>query len=85
MNSFKEVMEFVVYSKDNCPYCKKIKDVFKLINQPFVEHKLDADFTKSEFYEKFGNGSTFPQVLCNGEKLGGCVDTIKFLKEQKLV
>jgi glutaredoxin len=50
-----------------------------------VSYTLNVDFTKEEFYSEFGEGSTFPQVLCNEQKLGGCIDTIKYLQEQKLV
>ena len=38
-----------------------------------------------EFYSQFGEGSTFPQVKCDEKNLGGCVDTIKFLKEHQIV
>ena len=34
---------------------------------------------------EFGSGATFPQVLCDDKKLGGCTDTIKFLKEKQIV
>jgi glutaredoxin len=78
-------MNFVVYSKDGCPYCTKIKDVLRLSNHFVEENKLGRDFTKQDFYEKFGYGATFPQVLYGEQKLGGCSDTIKFLKEQKLL
>jgi len=78
-------MDFVVYSKDGCPYCTKIKDVLRLSNQFVTENKLGKDFTKQEFYEKFGYGATFPQVVCGEQKLGGCNDTIRYLKEQKIV
>lgn len=77
-------MNFTVYSKNNCPYCHKVKTVLELTESNFVVYTLDSDFTKDEFYSEFGEGSTFPQVVCDGEKLGGCVDTIKFLKEQKI-
>ena len=78
-------MNFTVYTKDNCPYCKKLKLVLELTGKDFVSYNLGEDFNRTEFYEKFGNGSTFPQVICDDIKLGGCVDTIKFLKEQQLV
>jgi len=78
-------MNFTVYSKDNCPYCYKVKQVLELTGSNFVVYNLDEDFTKEEFFSKFGEGSTFPQVLCDNVKLGGSVDTIKFLKEQQLV
>jgi glutaredoxin len=78
-------MKFTVYSKNGCPYCVKIKDVLTLCNQSFVVYKLNTDFTKEEFYNEFGRSATFPQVVCDEQKLGGCNDTIKFLKEQKIV
>ena len=77
-------MDFLVYSKDACPYCHKVMRVLELTGKRFVEYKLDRDFTREEFYEKFGEGSTFPQVLCDDRKLGGCVDTIQFLREEKV-
>ena len=55
-----------------------------MAGEKFIEYKLDRDFTRIEFYDKFGEGSTFPQVLFNDAKLGGCSDTIKFLREQKV-
>ena len=78
-------MDFLVYSKDACPYCYKVMQVLELTGKRFVEYKLDRDFTREEFYGKFGEGSTFPQVLCDDRKIGGCVDTIQFLKEQKVI
>jgi len=78
-------MNFVVYSKDNCPYCHKVKSVLELTGSNFVVYTLGEDFTKEEFYSEFGQGSTFPQVICDDKKLGGSVDTIKFLKEQQIV
>ena len=48
-------------------------------------YTLDKDFTKEEFYAEFGEGSTFPEVICDEKKLGGSVDTIKFLKEQQVI
>lgn len=78
-------MNFIVYSKENCPYCKKINSVLELTGSNFIVYKLGEDFNRKDFYSKFGDGSTFPQVLCNDEKIGGCVDTIKFLKEQQVI
>ncbi len=51
----------------------------------FESYTLEEDFTREEFYAKFGKGSTFPQVVCDDKKLGGCVDTIKFLRERQVI
>ena len=78
-------MNFTVYSKDSCPYCVKVKQVLELTGTQFVVYALGEDFTREEFYSEFGQGSTFPQVICDGKKLGGSVDTIRFLREQQVI
>ena len=77
-------MNFVVYSKDGCPYCEKIKQVLDLTKTSYVVYNLNEDFDRNSFYDEFGQGSTFPQVVVDGKKLGGCVDTIQFLRENKI-
>ena len=78
-------MEFTVYSKSGCPYCTKVISVLQLAEMRFVEYKLGTDFHKAEFYSKFGQGSTFPQVVLNKTVIGGCTETVKYLRENKLV
>ena len=61
----------------------------QLTNQSHVVYNLGTDFNRENFYAEFGEGSTFPQIICddNGErqKLGGCTETIQFFKENKIV
>jgi len=78
-------MNFTVYSKDGCPFCDRIKQVLTLAKLQHVVYDLNKDFNRQEFYEEFGNGATFPQVTCNGKKLGGCTDTVKYLREHNFV
>ena len=80
-----ETKNFAVYSKDGCPYCNKIEQVMELSGLNYVIYKLDKNFDKKSFYGEFGEGSTFPQVVVNGKKLGGCTDTVKYLQEKQLV
>ena len=76
---------FTVYSKDGCPYCEKVQEVLKLAGLNFVTYKLGKNFDREGFYSEFGEGATFPQVVLNGEKLGGCSNTVKYLQEKQLV
>jgi glutaredoxin len=82
-------MNFTVYSKKHCPWCEKIKLVLDQVSgsrgTPIKIYELDTDFTRDQFIAEFGEGSTFPQVIVNQVKLGGCVDTIKYLQENKLL
>ena len=76
---------YTVYSKDGCPYCSKVKQVLDLSGLKYVEYKLGERFDKKSFYDEFGQGATFPQVVVDGKKLGGCIDTVKYLQEKNLV
>ena len=78
-------MNFTVYSKEGCPFCTKVVQVLQLAKLNHVVYKLGDHFDADGFYGQFGNGSTFPQVVLNGTNLGGCTETVKYLKENKLV
>ena len=75
---------FTVYSKDGCPYCKQIINVLGLSELRYVEYKLDRDFSREAFYEQFGSGATFPQVVMNGDNLGGCQESIQYMQENNI-
>jgi glutaredoxin 3 len=74
-----------VYSKNGCPYCTKVQQVLELAELQHVVYKLGVDFSREEFYAEFGQGSTFPQVIVDEKHIGGCTDTVQYLKEQNLV
>ena len=78
-------MNFTVYSMDGCGYCDKVKQVLQLPGCSYVVYNLEEDYTREEVISEFGEGATFPQVVVDGKKLGGSVETIKFLKEQQVV
>ena len=78
-------MNFTVYSKEGCDYCERIKTVLRLTGCTYVVYNLEEDFTREEFIAEFGEGSTFPQVSCDGKKIGGSVETVKFLRDHQKV
>ena len=78
-------MNFTVYSKQGCPYCIKVVEVLQLAELRHVVYELNRDFNRESFYGQFGHGSTFPQVVLDGENLGGCTETVQYLKENNLV
>ena len=84
-NQKKLMNNFTVYSKDGCPYCSKVVQVLQLAGLNHRDYKLDEDFDRESFYGQFGNGSTFPQVVIDSTNLGGCSETVQYLKEKKLV
>ena len=79
-------MKFTVYSRNGCPYCDKVKQVLQLSKLEHVIYTLGEEFDRPGFYSQFGQGSTFPQGVINDiQHLGGCTETVQYLKENKLV
>jgi glutaredoxin 3 len=60
-----------VYSKDNCPYCVKAKNLLKARGIEFTEIKIGVDITRDEFLATFPNARTVPQIILEGEHVGG--------------
>ena len=62
-------MEIKIYSKPNCVYCEKAKIELAKHNPTIL--MLDVDYTKEEFFNLFPYAKTFPQIIINGNKIGG--------------
>ena len=62
-------MEVKIYSKENCVFCTKAKAVLASHNPEVL--MLDQDFNREQFFEVFPTAKTFPQIIINGEKIGG--------------
>ena len=78
-------MRAVLWSKDNCQWCERVRQLFTATNIEYLEYKLDKDFTRSQFYQEFEEGATFPQVQLDNEYIGGCKDTLQYLQKKKLI
>ena len=52
---------------------------------PYEKFSLGEDFSVEEFLNKFGRGSTFPQVNYKNLNIGGMKDTVRYIQDQKMV
>ena len=77
-------MTFTVYSKRGCPHCEKFIAIAEYEDLKLVVYELDKNFTREQFIAEFGEGTTFPQIVLNDKKLGGCKEAIKYLQENKI-
>ena len=75
---------FTIYSMPGCNYCRQVKQLMELTEQKHVVYTLDEDFTIEEFESNF-NTRYFPQVVYNKQHIGGCQETVVYLREQNLV
>lgn len=60
-----------IYSKPACPYCVKAKALAEQQGYDLTYKMLDQDFTREELFETFPTARTFPQIIVDGEKIGG--------------
>jgi glutaredoxin 3 len=59
-------MMLTVYSKDNCPFCDRAKNLLKLKGIEFEEVRIDLDEQAKAFIVSEGH-RTVPQIYRNGE------------------
>jgi len=77
--------KFYVYSKSGCGFCDRLVNFMDQRGIEYEKFSLGSDFTVEEFLNKFGRGSTFPQVNYKNLNIGGMKDTVRYLQENKFV
>lgn len=65
-------MGTVIWSKDNCPFCIKAKEMLKAKGIKFEERNLSTgEWTREQLLEAVPNARTVPQIWLYGEYIGG--------------
>lgn len=69
-------MEVVIYSKPNCPWCVKAKELMNKLGMKYDEKKLDEDYTRDYLRLLVPENLplTVPQIFVNGNRVGGYED-----------
>jgi len=60
-----------IYGKPQCPFCEKAKSLCETRGFKYTYKSLGTDYTREELMEQFPNARTVPQIVINGEKIGG--------------
>jgi glutaredoxin 3 len=60
-----------VWSKYHCPYCDQAKALLNQKGIQFEERKIGDGWTKEELLEAIPTARTVPQIIMNGELIGG--------------
>ena len=70
-----------IWSKPNCPYCSRAKNVLTAHNIQFEEKMLNRDFTREILQEQYPSARTFPVVVVDGFYIGGYAQLAEKLNE----
>ncbi len=69
-------MNIVIYSKPNCPWCVKAKELMNKLNLNYDEKVLDVDYTRDELKQLMPENLplTVPQIFVYNKRIGGYED-----------
>jgi glutaredoxin len=79
-------MEIKIYTKDNCPWCVKAKELMNKLHLKYEEKVLDVDYTRDELRALVWGDSpaslnpplTVPQIFVYNERIGGYEDFVDY-------
>lgn len=78
-------MNLVVYSKPNCVYCTKLKNLLQEKSIQYQELVLGEDFSRDFILSLFPTARTYPIVSVDGRYIGGFSEVDRLLKENKSI
>jgi len=71
----------IVYSQPNCQACNTVKVLLGMHGYDVEERLIDGiKWIKTDLFAVAPNARSVPQVLINGELIGGLTDVSKFLQ-----
>jgi glutaredoxin 3 len=74
-----------IFSTGICPICDKTKHLLNKWGIPYEEARVDSDMAaRREFTQKTNGARTVPQILIDGEWIGGFSDLTELHMEDKL-
>jgi len=71
-----------MWSKYNCSYCDQAKKLLQAHDIKFEERKIGDGWTKEELLEAIPTARTVPQIIVNGQYIGGYTELRTFLTEK---
>jgi len=81
-------MKIVIYSKNNCQFCTKAKQLVKTLCLEYVEKSLEKDFDSNpiKLVEDIGKQvRTMPQIKIDDKLVGGYNQLIEYFADKGLV
>jgi glutaredoxin len=65
-----------IYTKPNCPWCVKAKELMNSLGVKYTEKKLDVDYTRDELRKLVPEHLplTVPQIFVYNKRIGGYED-----------
>ena len=70
-----------IWGKPACPSCTKAKALCEQRGYQFEYLELGKDFDREQVLTEFPEARTFPQIVVNGQKVGGYDQLVKYIED----
>jgi ribonucleoside-diphosphate reductase subunit M1 len=80
-----DISTLKIYSKTNCGYCKRAKELLSQKNIKYEEMSLDDDNKRKIFFDQFDESvkRTVPQIYINEKRIGGYDELVTYFSNKK--
>lgn len=78
------MIQAVVWSKGNCPFCVKAKALLDQKGIEYEERILENGWTKEQLLEAVPNARSVPQVFVRGRYVGGYNELVDYIEQTNL-
>lgn len=81
-------MDIQIYTLSYCPYCAAAKNFFDEKNLKYTEYEMDGneeeEFRKLQKRFDIKGEVTAPQIIIDGNRIGGYSDLMELVSEDKI-
>lgn len=74
--------KITIYSKVDCGYCVMAKNLAEQKGHDVRYLTMGEDYSPQELMETFPGARTFPQIIVDGEKIGGYSALVQILTDE---
>ena len=71
-------MKAIIWTKDNCPFCKLAKEELRLREIEYEERNIQQTWTKTQLLDILPNAKTVPQIFIDQTYVGGYTDLVEY-------
>lgn len=71
----------VVWSKENCPFCQRAVSLLESKGIDYELRKIGEGWTREQLLEAVPTARTVPQIIIDGESIGGFTELHNMLRE----
>jgi len=76
-------MIIIIYSKPNCQYCVKAKDLLERLGYEYTEKVVTKDISLEEFFKELGKPvRTIPQIVIDDKHIGSYNELTEFFADK---